>query len=125
MLAKSISSLVAGNEKAGPLPCAIVQGGAEIALFIEAREGRFPAQVTLISEPLIGWVCADGVHEHVEIKGSNGAADFHAIKEQCQGQGLLVGEVGDLASPDTDSAVFSLVHVSPPPTDFVSASAPV
>lgn len=109
MLRKSILPLLSEPARPGGLACAVVYSDQDVALLLQSREGRFPAMVTLISEPMIGWVCRDGEHEHVELKGPNGAADFRALAAQCEGGGLLVGEVGDLVDQDVDAAAFSLL----------------
>lgn len=113
MLSKAISTIV-NSDGTGPLPCAVVTGGGggDIALLIPERSGRFPASVSFMREPMIGWVGADGVHEFVQIEGPDGHNEFNLIKDQCTSRGLLVGEVGDLSDPDVNAAQFSLMFLA-------------
>lgn len=93
----------------GSLLCAVIHAGADVALAIEHRPGRFPAELTLVREPIIGWRCQDGVDEYIEITGEHAQMDFQTLSQQCADQGLLVAEVTDMADINVKLAHYSIL----------------
>jgi len=96
--------------KSGHLACAVVHTQQDTALLLQAREGRMPAHVVLVAWPVIGWVCADGLHESVAI---DDVSDFDALAKQLAEDGMLVGQTpayGDVL----EDAEFSIVALSEP-----------
>ena len=91
---------------AGSIPCAVIHTQADCVLALESRPGRHPITVTLMREPIIGWVANDGLHEFIELKGDSGIGDFQALQAHFQGDGILVAEVGDMGAPDIEAASY-------------------
>jgi hypothetical protein len=86
------------------LPCSVVYAGDAVMLLVPAREGRFPVEITTLTEPLIGWRSKDGLDEHIELVGDTRSGDFAALLADLHTDGLLVAEVPDTTVPDLDAA---------------------
>lgn len=87
-----------------PLPCSVVYAADAVMLLVPARQGRFPVEVTTLTEPLIGWRSMDGIEEHIELIGDTRSSDFEALLADLQTDGLLVAEVPDTSAPDLETA---------------------
>jgi hypothetical protein len=90
-------------------------------LLVPARQGRFPVEVTTLTEPLIGWRSMDGIEEHIELIGDTRSSDFEALLADLQTDGLLVAEVPDTSAPDLETAQHWLMQApTSTPTHFES-----